>query len=141
MYITSTEYNTITGRAASEATTYRITVASKLLDSRIGDYLVQVDGYKINSSTWKMWICGVLTEISQVKKDAVQLWVSQMVSFLTDNNNLPSSQTNNVRLGRFSIGKNIGSGNSNTSQLPDEMSFADGILVSSGIIKRSVSMA
>lgn len=139
MYITATEYNTIIGRPATEATNYRITVSSKMLDSRIGNYLIQSDGYKINSSTWKYWWKGVLTEISLVQKDAVKLWVAQMISFLTDNNNLPANKSNNIKLGRFSVGKNIGSGSS-LGVLPEQMEFADSILISSGIINRAVNM-
>lgn len=140
MYITATEYNTIIGRPATEATNYRITVSSKMLDSRIGNYLIQSDGYKINSSTWKYWWKGVLTDVPTVQKDAVKLWVAQMISFLTDNNNLPANKSNNIKLGRFSVGKNIGSGAS-LGVLPEQMEFADSILISSGIINRAVNMA
>lgn len=140
MYITSTEYGAITGRPVTEATTYRILVSCKLLDSRIGNYLIQSDGYKINSSTWKYWWKGVLTDVPLSQKDAVQLWVSQMVAFLTDNNDLPPNKSNNIRLGRFSVGKNMGA-SAALGQLPEQLNFADSILVSSGIINRAVKMA
>lgn len=139
MYITAAEYLSLTGRPASEASTYRLTIASKLLDARIGNYIIQDDGYKIDSSTWKVWWNGILTEISQAKKDAVKLWVSQMVSYLTDNNDSPPSNDQNVKLGRFSVGNNS---NLNSIKLiPDSMNFVDSILVSSGIINRAVNMS
>lgn len=136
MYITATEYNTLTGRAASEATTVRLTIACKLLDSRIGNYPANSDGYKI-SSEWVVYdirSCQYQT-LHQSKIDAVQLWVATMVSFLADNNNQPPSVSNNLKLGRFSVGKS--NGNTNAS-LPGELNFADSILISSGIINRKV---
>lgn len=140
MYITATEYNTITGRPASEATTYRITVSSKLLDSRIGNYIIQDDGYKIDSSTWKIWWNGVLTELPTVQKDGVKLWTAQMISFLTDNNNNPPAKGKDIKLGRFSVDRNSSNTISLNNPLPSEMSFADQILITSGIINKAVKM-
>jgi len=141
MYVTSSEYLTITGRPASEATSIRINISSKLLDSRIGNYPIYDDtGFKIKVNNDKFYVfgCGIDTEIHISKKQAVQQWVCQMISFLTDNGDKPPSQGDNIKLGRFSVGK---SGASNTnSLLPDSMSYVDSLLISSGIINRKVKI-
>jgi hypothetical protein len=136
MYITSAEYNTLTGRPAAEANTIRLTIACKLLDSRIGNYPINTDGYKI-SSAWVLYDEGENIKLHQSKIDAVKMWVSMMVSYLTDNNNKPPSAANNLKLGRFSVGK---AGTIGDSFLPAELGYADSILVSSGIINRKVKM-
>lgn len=141
MYVTSNEYLSITGRPASDATSIRINIASKLLDSRIGNYpIYDSTGFKIKVSNNKFYIfgCGIDTEIHISKKQAVQQWVCQMISYLKDNNDKPPSQSDNVKLGRFSVGKS-GAASKNTL-IPDEMSFVDSILISSGIINRKVKM-
>ena len=137
MYITSTEYNTLTGRPIAEANTIRLTIGSKLLDNRIGNYPVNSDGYKIRSSDFAIMYRGVWQVLHQSKIDAVKLWVATMISYLADNNNNPPS-ANNLKLGRFSVGNSQNS-NSNTA-MPAELNYADGILVSSGIINRKISM-
>lgn len=139
-YVTAAEYNTLTGRPASEANEIRIMISSKLLDSRIGNYPIYEDGYKIKvvDSTFYVFLCSQDEEIHISKKNAVQMWVSEMISYLTDNNNKPPSQADNLKLGRFSVGK---SGAANTGQLlPDSMSYVDTILISSGIINRKVTI-
>lgn len=138
MYITANEYNTLTGRSASEATTIRLTIACKMLDSRIGNYPVNDDGYKIDSDDWYVMYKGQYQTLHQSKIDAVKMWVAFMVSYLTDNNNNPPSTANNLKLGRFSVGKT--SSSNNYTSLPNELGFADSILVSSGIINRKVGM-
>jgi hypothetical protein len=129
-YITAIEYNTLTGRPVAEATTIRINLASKLLDSRLGDYPLHTDGNKIDSS-WRMYIRGYRVPINQAKRDAVKMWVAEMIAYLTDNNNKPAG-IKNVTLGRFSVG------NSNISSLsgglPNELGYVDNILKDSGII-------
>lgn len=138
MYITSTEYNEYTGRAASEATTLRITISCKLLDSRIGNYPINQDGYKINEN-FKIWNCGVLETLHQSKVDAVKMWCSKMVESLYINDNNPSSiKADNISLGRFSVGGK--SNNLNVGTLPDEMAYVDNILISCGIINRRVKI-
>src|SRR4030066_222475 len=56
------------------------------------------------------------------------------IVFLKDDCGLPPTTSQNVKLGRFSVGKASSSG----SLLPEEMGFADSILVTSGIINRKV---
>jgi hypothetical protein len=138
MYITSSEYATLTGRAASEATTLRLKIACKLLDSRIGNYPTLSDGYKIRSSDFAIIYQGQYQILHQSKIDAVKMWVAVMISYLTDNGNKPPTVANNIKLGRFSVGKSTPSTSSN---LPGELGFADSILVSSGIINRRIKMA
>jgi hypothetical protein len=133
MYITSTEYNTLTGRPASECTNLRLMIACKLLDSRIGNYPTN-NGYKINWTDWVVIYKGQYQTLHQSKIDAVKLWVATMISYLTDNNNKPPSAANNLKLGRFSVGKS----NVNNSALPNEIIFADSVLISSGIINCKV---
>lgn len=137
MYITSTEYNTLTGRPASECTTIRLTIACKLLDSRIGNYPINSDGYKIRSN-WSVMYCGQYQILHISKIDAVKLWVASMISFLTDNNNQPPSQLKSLKLGRFSVGQSSTLSTSNL--MPGEIGYADTILVSSGIINRSMNL-
>lgn len=133
MYITSSEYSYLTGRAAAEATTVRIQTACKLLDSRIGNYGVYSTGYKIDSSN-TTWYVNNCESLSTDQKEAVQMWVSSMIEYLVLNGNTPGN-VNNVKLGRFSVNKS----NINISKiLPSEMNFVDSILVSSGIINRSI---
>lgn len=131
-YITASEYNSLTGKAASQATTNRLTIASKLLDARIGNYPIFEDGYKIND--WYVDVDGINMLLHQSKIDAVKLWVSNMVSYLYDNNDLPPGTNTGVKLGRFSVSGT----SSDSSSVPDELSYIDNILVSSGIINRKV---
>ncbi len=134
MYITSTEYNTLTGRPAAEATTIRLTMACKLLDGRIGNYAIFNDtGYKI-TSTWTVWDDGLDITLNQAKIDAVKMWVASMISYLVDSGGVPPTTSNNIKLGRFSVGKS----NSTSGLVPDELGYVDSILVSSGIINRKV---
>jgi hypothetical protein len=136
MYITSTEYNIYTDRPVTEATPLRIKISSKLLDSRIGNYPINANGYKITNNFQIYWK-GVLTTIHQSKIDAVKMWVATMVSYLYDNNNNPpSGQADNIKLGRFNIAGTTSSISNN--YLSSEMQYVDSILISSGIIKRSV---
>lgn len=136
MYITAVEYAILMGRDSEECTVSRLTIACKLLDSRIGNYPINDDGYKIRTSDWALMYKGQYQVLHQSKIDAVQLWVATMVSYLYDNNDAPPSSTNNLKLGRFSVG-----GNSSSSSFPSELSFADSILVSSGIINRRVGVS
>jgi hypothetical protein len=137
MYITAVEYAILTGRDSDECTIARLTIACKLLDSRIGNYPVNDDGYKIRTSDWVVMYNGQYQTLHKSKIDAVQLWVATMVSYLFDNNDTPPSSTNNVKLGRFSVG---GNAPSSYSSFPSELGFADSILVSSGIINRRVGV-
>ena len=122
MYINEAEYGKITDRPYTEATGARIQMASMLLDSRIGNHPILTTGYKLNVST-----------LPVVQKNAVQTWVACMVAFLTDNNDTAPSGAS-VTLGKFSVVENQQSKN----LLPEELGFADSILVSSGVIKRGV---
>lgn len=123
MYITSIEYAQLTGKDASEATDNRITMASTLLDSRIGNYPFNSDGYKLD-----------VDELVTVQSRAVKLWVSQMVSYLYDNDDeTPDSE--NISLGRFSV-----SGQS-SQLLPQSMRYADTLLINSGLVKRGVRLS
>lgn len=136
MYITALEYYEITGRPALECTTLRLTIACKLIDSRIGNYPILADGYKIRDSDFAVIYEGQYQILHQSKIDAIKLWVATMISYLTDNNNKPPSTSSNLKLGRFSVGK---TSPSNNSSLPGELGFVDSILVSSGIINRRVN--
>ena len=61
MYITSVEYESLTGKNAAEATDNRITMASTLLDSRIGNY-------PFNSSGWKLTVADLIAVQSRAVK-------------------------------------------------------------------------
>jgi len=122
-YITAAEYNEITERPQAEATNSRIKHASALLDARIGNYFPDpTTGLKLH-----------LDDLSQAQKDAVKEWVARAVAFLIDNNDAPPSAAS-ISLGRFSVQSSQNQG------LPDALSFADSILVSSGLIKRAVNI-
>lgn len=133
MYLTSTEYVTLTGRAIAEATIIRITMACKLLDSRIGNYPFE-NGYKIDSSN-DTWYFYNNKEIKISQKQAVKLWVAQMITCLYLNNDMPES-FNSIKLGRFSMTK----GKDSNSLLPDKMNYVDTILISSGIINSKIDL-
>lgn len=121
-YITASEYSEITGRSELEATTHRIQYASMLLDSRIGNYLRGDDGWKLD-----------LENLLEYKSSAVKQWVAYMVSYLYDyNDSAPSSAS--LSLGRFSVKENSQQG------LPEQLSFADSVLVSSGLVVRGVDV-
>ena len=123
MYITATEYATLTGNDASEATDNRITMASTLLDNRIGNYPINALGYKLT-----------IADLHVVQSRAVKLWVSQMVSFLFDNDDAaPSAE--NMSLGRWSV-------SGQTKQLlPQSVHYADILLTNSGLVKRGVRLS
>lgn len=131
-YITSTEYNLLTGKDASQATSNRLYMASKLLDSRIGNYPIFETGWKITDE-WKVDIDGLNLTLHTSKIEAVKRWVAAMVFYLFENGDKPPS-TDSVKLGRFSVS---GTSSSSTS-IPDELSYIDSILVSSGIINLKV---
>lgn len=136
MYITASEYASLTGRAAAEATTVRIKIACKLLDSRIGNYPTYENGWKIDDNL-STWYTGNLTELTQDQKEAVQMWIAGMIEYLYLNGNMSSGNNNSIKLGRFSVSK---SKNNQGKILPDEMGYYDSILISSGIINRSISI-
>lgn len=132
-YITATEYNNLTGRAAAEATTIRLNIASKLLDSRIGNYGTYSSGYKIDTSL-TTWYVNNFDALTIEQKEAVQMWTAEMVKNLVLNSD-SASTNNDLRLGRFSVAK---SQNSTGKILPESMGYVDSILISSGIINRGV---
>jgi len=135
MYITSTEYATLTGRSSAECTTIRLAIACKLLDNRIGNYAIDTNsGYKINGS-WQVWDEGLNVDLNTNQIAAVKNWVALMIGYLVDSNDTPPSNASSVRLGRFSVNKG---NNGNNSLLPESMGFVDSILVSSGLINRKV---
>jgi len=133
MYLTSTEYNTYTGRSASEATVLLIRQAEKLLDSRIGNHLIYSNGYKINTSS-NTWYIDNYDTVSTNQKEAIKMWVASMIQEMVINGISPTNEKS-IRLGRFSVQKE----NTTTGKiLPETMNYVDSILISSGIIKRAV---
>lgn len=138
MYLTASEYATLTGNNSSEATTERIYIACKMLDSRIGNYGVNTTtGWKIDDSN-TTWYLNQNIVVTQDQKQAVQLWVSGMIKHLTDQGSNLSTSGDSVKLGRFSVAKSKNNGN---KILPDTMNYHDSILISSGIINRNVSLS
>lgn len=135
MYISAAKYSFLTGRDASEATLMRIRLACKMLDSRIGNHGTNTEGWKIDDSDSDTWYVDDYTEVTQDQKDSIEMWVAKMIETLYLNGDSPST-SKNVRLGRFSVG----AGSSSTNNLPDEMSYYDSILVSSGIINRNIRL-
>lgn len=134
MYLTSTEYNTYTGRPSSEATTLLIRQACKLLDSRIGMHGVYSNGYKIDTfSSTSNWYVDNYYIVTEDQKEAIKMWVSSMIQEMVVSGSISSSNIDSVSLGRFSVKK----GSSSSNQiLPSSMEYVDSILISSGIIKR-----
>lgn len=137
MYITSIEYKSFTDRPSAEATKVRIRIASKLLDSRIGNYGTYSDGWKIDNSD-DTWYVNDTEQVTHDQKIAIQMWVSVMIGCLYDNDNKPATNKN-VKLGRFSVG-NSGGSNIFNKVLPEEMAYHDSILISSGIIRRAIDI-
>jgi hypothetical protein len=122
MYITNTEYAEITNRAEVEATTQRIKYACMLLDSRIGYYERNDDGWKLDTD-----------DLKDYELDAVKQWIAFMITYLFENNDTAPS-TASLTLGRFSITQN----GQQEQVLPEQLRLADIILISSGLIKRGV---
>ena len=137
MYVTDVEYKSFTGRPSAEATKVKIRLASKLLDSRIGNYGTYENGWKIDISEdpWEVDGCQELTHDQMI---AVKMWVSGMISVLHDGNNKPAT-SKNVKLGRFSVGDSGGMSVFN-QVLPEEINYHDSILISSGLIKRAIDI-
>jgi hypothetical protein len=132
-YITSNEYAALTGRDTSEATTIRLNISSKLLDSRIGNYGTYQNGWKIDTSG-TTWYINNFEPVTVDQKEAIQMWIAEMIKNLYLNGD-SSSQNNDLRLGRFSVSK---SKNSTGQILPESMGYIDSILISSGIINRRI---
>ena len=125
MYLTSNEYSEITGRLEAEATKQRIKLASMLLDARIGNYIHNSDGWKLD-----------LTTLENFKSNAVKQWVAYMIAYLFDNND-EAPVSSSVTLGRFSAG--MGS-ERKQAVLPEQLNFADSVLISSGLVIRGVDV-
>lgn len=134
-YITASEYIEFTGRDSSEATTIRLNVASKLLDSRIGNYGTYSDGWKINTND-STWYVNNFDALTTEQKVAIKMWVAEMVKNLYLNGDSAASN-NNLKLGRFSVSKYASSSKS-SSLLPEQMGYIDNLLVSSGLINRRI---
>jgi hypothetical protein len=124
-YIDAAEYNALTGRDASEATTARIMLASSMLDARIGNYPTdESTGYKLD-----------LDLLTIAQKRAVQLWVAYMVYGLFETGD--TLQTGgSLTLGRFSEG--VTSNQAIGQIMPDQVKSADAVLKASGLINRHV---
>ena len=149
-YITASDYSLLTGRDSDEATIIRITKACKLLDARIGNYPVLTSGYKIDSSndTWRValdpgsdlesdiYVNWPYYNLTTGQKDAIKMWVAEMIMFLVQNND-SSPTSDNLKLGRFSVSKNAKKAN---TLIPEQMYYTDSILVESGIINRRVNV-
>lgn len=151
-YITSSEYAALTGRDSSEATSIRIKIASKLLDSRIGNYGIYTNGYKIDTSSSTWYVTPIFltddrefinvsntnykVEVTSGQKEAIKIWIAGMIAELYDSGDISSTE-DNLTLGRFSVSK---SKNSSGAILPQSMGYYDSILISSGIIERRVGL-
>lgn len=124
-YLSVTEYNAYTGRSASEANDRRLTMASKLLDTRIGIYSRQTsgtyEGYKLD-----------LDDLFDYQVEAVKTWVAWMTAALYLNNDSPGT-FQQIRLGRFSVTEE-----SSQSDLPDSVLWADYQLKDANLINRRV---
>lgn len=124
-YITAAEYNQETGRPQAEATDYRLKMASKLLDSRIGLWP------EPESGEFKLDLSG--SELTGRQIAAVKSWTAWMVAALVDNDD--SIQVNeSIKLGSFSVTARDGK----NELIPDQLQFADQILVDSRMIRRRV---
>lgn len=151
-YITSSEYAALTGRDSSEASAIRINLASKLLDSRIGNYGIYQSGWKIDTSSSTWYVSPIFlpddrefvnvsntsykNEVTTGQKEAIQIWVAGMITELYNSDNVASTE-DNLKLGRFSVSK---SKNSSSAILPQSMGYHDSILISSGIVERRVGL-
>ena len=123
-YITSAEYEQITGRDQLEATDARLRRASMLLDARIGNYPVPASGWKLD-----------LLSMPVHRVNAVKEWVAQMAGYLHENgDSAPSSAS--VSLGRFSVTEHGQKG----SLIPESLGFADAALIAAGLIRRGVKV-
>jgi hypothetical protein len=113
VYITSSEYNTYTGRSAVEAATHRIAIASRLLDARIVGYeMIDED---------------VMDELTEEQQYAIKYWTSCMVTYLYENKDRQPDKTY-IRLGRFEQRNNTGA-----TTLFGTLAFADKMLQQAGL--------
>lgn len=125
-YITAAEYEAITERPQAEATDARIKRASQLLDARIGNYPFDAKtGFKLDVDI-----------LPKHQREAVKDWVAHMISFLYENGGVAPAALGALKLGRFSVSQHGGAQPGHV--LPDEITYMDAILVSSGIVKRGV---
>ncbi|HQD86974.1 MAG TPA: hypothetical protein PK822_08730 [Bacillota bacterium] len=125
MYITPEEYEEITGRDKEEAIPGRIKIATQLLDARIGPRERDIfTGLKLDLATLPVH-----------QKEAVKTWCAHMIAYLVDNGD-KAPTTESLTLGRFSVTQH----GQKETLVPEELGFADSILVSSGLINRKVKM-
>jgi hypothetical protein len=132
MYLTEnlyegiSEYEEITGRDPSEATEARVEMASRLLDARIGIYDFDEDtGYKLDLDT-----------LLPHQRRAVKIWVAGMIVYLFEHNDqAPTSEA--ITLGRFSVSGRTGEVN---SSFPEQLTLADHLIATSGLVNRRVSI-
>lgn len=129
-YITPAEYSEITGREPSQATEARLRRASSLLDSRIGVRYTydETTGRKLD-----------LTAQTVARAEAVKSWVAWMVLALHDNDDSPAVN-DSVTLGRFTV-QSQSTGSRARVTLPDEVVWADEVLVDVGIVDLRVRIS
>ena len=108
MYLTSDEYNLITGRPVTEATEQRIQFACELFNKRINlnQELEELD----------------LTELTEMQRQNVKRWIAYMVSYLYDNKDIATGVVRSISLGKFSATYE------NYSLLPRELHLADTLI-------------
>lgn len=124
MYLTPQDYATITTKDPVEATEPRCKYASQLLDARIGAHPRNSEGWKLN-----------LSALLPHQVEAVKTWCAWLVAYLADNNDKAPSASS-ISLGRFSVTK------SGTQHIiPEELSFADSVLIDSGLVNRRVRLS
>jgi hypothetical protein len=128
-YIDAARYNAITGRTTTEASDQRLLMASRLLDSRVGNYVRidddtnAYDGFKLDLDTLRAY-----------QKEAVEHWVAWMVAALFIGGDAPNT-FQNIKLGRFSITENA---SQQDKTLPNLVEFADIQLKDAKIINTHV---
>ena len=127
-YLTDTEYQNRTGRNVSEATSQRIKMASRLLDTRIGNLPRHTSG------TYQGWKLD-LDELNDYQVDIVKDWVAFMVKALFQSDD-SSVAFKSIKLGRFSLSKDEDDGD-----IPEDLRYADTMLKDAHIINRKVNLS
>jgi hypothetical protein len=125
VYLDADRYAAITGRSQAEYEEPRAEMACQLLDSRIGYYERQDDGWKLDVSA-----------LDAHELRAVELWCAWMIAYLKDNNDQPPGMEQ-ITLGRFSVTPN----SSDRGLLPSKLRYADQVLKQAGLVNPRAGIA
>lgn len=126
-YITSKEYEDLTGRSPKDAKPLRLEMASFLLDARLG--VTPFDDTK------ELALDLTASLVTALQKRIAKGWTAEMVRHLADNND-QIQPNEDISLGDFSVKAREGQ----SDYIPDSLAYWDQMLQNCGLIDRSISL-